>query len=126
MKKNIYNISIYKTLNELSLFLASKNKNIGKLYSFTVVENMIKLTARFIISLKLIYKTNILDEKMEYINKLQYEIELYKSYVDTLNIFSAISQKDYAKFFQLIGNIEFQLDNWEKSLLKKLKETKSK
>lgn len=126
MKKYIYNISIYKTLNELSLFLASKNKNIGKLYSFTVVENMIKLTARFIISLKLIYKTNILDEKMEYINKLQYEIELYKSYVDTLNIFSAISQKDYAKFFQLIGNIEFQLDNWEKSLLKKLKETKSK
>ena len=65
---------------------------------------------------KTAYEENNKDKKCESINELRRVIFFYETSVDSLKLYDVMPKESYVKFFEILGSIKNQLNNWEKSI----------
>ncbi len=65
---------------------------------------------------KTVYEESNKNKKCEIINELRRAIFFYETSVDSLKLYDVMSKESYVKFFEILGSIKNQLNNWEKSI----------
>lgn len=105
------NLPVYKTTYELLSYVFRMNRHVSRDYRYTLCETLKK---ELIDMLILIYKANMVTDKVGHIAQAREKIAVVKIYLRLLCDLKQISIKQFAQTAEMSESVSKQLASWYK------------